>query len=407
MNQKKFQRSIEVALLWHSLDSDNLGVGALAIGHIYLISSVAKEAGYEVKFTTVGTPNSDGKNARVEVERIVGHKIEHVVYSPRKIISSIKKLKLDKLGLFNKFDVVFDIGEGDSFTDIYGTSRFLRLFFSKLHVLVNKRPLIIAPQTIGPFKKRKSSLMAKFILKNASKVFIRDIKSRDVFQSLLPNSKSIQVIDVAFAMPFTKNIEIASQTVGINVSGLLFNGGYTGGNQFGLKDDYPEFIEELIRYFVEETAYNVELVSHVISDEQALEDDYRACVHLAKMFNDVKVAPKFNNPIEAKSYISGYSLFLGSRMHATIAAFSTSVPVIPLAYSRKFDGLFRTLGYEHSLDLKELTKESLMSEIKDKISKNESLALDLNLAIKTANNYLNEYKRGLLEVLELSYENNK
>lgn len=163
----------------------------------------------------------------------------------------------------------------------------------------------------------------------------------------------------------------------------------------------------MIRYFVEETSYNVELVSHVISDEQALEDDYRACVHLAKVFNDVTVAPKFNNPIEAKSYISGYSLFLGSRMHATIAAFSTSVPVIPLAYSRKFDGLFRTLGYEHSLDLKVLTKELLMLEIKDKISKKESLASDLKLAVETANNYLDEYKRGLLEVLELSYENNK
>ena len=39
--------------------------------------------------------------------------------------------------------------------------------------------------------------------------------------------------------------------------------------------------------------------------------------------------------------------FIGARMHATIAAFSANVPVIPFSYSRKFEGLYEQLNYPY------------------------------------------------------------
>ena len=39
--------------------------------------------------------------------------------------------------------------------------------------------------------------------------------------------------------------------------------------------------------------------------------------------------------------------FIGSRMHSTIASFSCGVPTVPVSYSRKFEGLFDSLGYEY------------------------------------------------------------
>jgi polysaccharide pyruvyl transferase WcaK-like protein len=39
-------------------------------------------------------------------------------------------------------------------------------------------------------------------------------------------------------------------------------------------------------------------------------------------------------------------------MHSTIGAFSAGVPVIPVAYSRKFNGLFNTLEYPYYIDAK-------------------------------------------------------
>jgi polysaccharide pyruvyl transferase WcaK-like protein len=71
---------------------------------------------------------------------------------------------------------------------------------------------------------------------------------------------------------------------------------------------------------------------------------------LKKEFPHVILAPRFTSPSEAKTYIAGMDFFMGARMHACIAAFSSGVPVIPMAYSRKFEGLFGSLGYPHVVD---------------------------------------------------------
>ena len=52
-------------------------------------------------------------------------------------------------------------------------------------------------------------------------------------------------------------------------------------------------------------------------------------------------------------------------MHSTIAAFSSGVPVVPISYSRKFNGLFiDTLGYEYLADMKQDSCEQVLNMIK-------------------------------------------
>jgi polysaccharide pyruvyl transferase WcaK-like protein len=45
-----------------------------------------------------------------------------------------------------------------------------------------------------------------------------------------------------------------------------------------------------------------------------------------------------------KALIGRCDLFLGSRMHACIAAISQHVPTVGLAYSNKFRGVFESVG---------------------------------------------------------------
>jgi len=55
---------------------------------------------------------------------------------------------------------------------------------------------------------------------------------------------------------------------------------------------------------------------------------------------------------------------MGARMHATIGAFSSGVPVVPMAYSRKFNGLFvDTLQYDAMVDMKTMNNNLILSEI--------------------------------------------
>ena len=80
---------------------------------------------------------------------------------------------------------------------------------------------------------------------------------------------------------------------------------------------------------------------------------------------DVNYHKAFSSPIEAKSFISGMDIFIGARMHATIGAFSSGVATIPVAYSRKFRGLFKGIGYDYLIDLCSMsTDEALNTTIK-------------------------------------------
>ena len=104
-------------------------------------------------------------------------------------------------------------------------------------------------------------------------------------------------------------------------------------------------MESILDYFIEKKELEIYLISHVSAD-------YKVAKHIKEKYPTVNIVDEFDNPIKAKSFIADCDLFIGARMHATIAAISTGVPVIPIAYSRKFTGLFKTLDYPFVVDLK-------------------------------------------------------
>ena len=97
------------------------------------------------------------------------------------------------------------------------------------------------------------------------------------------------------------------------------------------------------------------------------------CRILQEKYPETILAPAFNTPIEAKSYISNMKIFIGSRMHATIAAFSSGVVTIPISYSRKFEGLFNSLNYKYVINGREETTESAYFKILQYIEDFEKL----------------------------------
>ena len=67
-------------------------------------------------------------------------------------------------------------------------------------------------------------------------------------------------------------------------------------------------------------------MAHVLPEDGARthrEDDFAANAVLAEEFPKLVTAPRFATPSEAKSYIAGLDFFMGARMHACIAAFSS------------------------------------------------------------------------------------
>ena len=67
---------------------------------------------------------------------------------------------------------------------------------------------------------------------------------------------------------------------------------------------------------------------------------------------------------EMKYLIGKCEMFLGSRMHACIAALSQTIPAVSVAYSDKFIGVMETLGIESTVaDARELTVDGLLDVV--------------------------------------------
>lgn len=286
-----------------------------------------------------------------------------------KVVDMDGRFMINPMGFFalaRRSDVVIDIGGGDSFADIYGARRLKRIFVLKYLTHLAGTPLVVAPQTIGPFTRGWSKLLARLSLRLSALVATRDAMSTQALRDLGYAGAAIEASDVALRLPYDPpgQRNDGPPRVGINVSGLLMGGGYTGKNEFGISLDYPALMRDLIRYFQGRGA-EVHLVPHVIvrTGRMVGEDDARASATLAAEFPGTVLAPSFTSPSEAKTYIAALDFFMGARMHACIAAFSSGVPVVPMAYSRKFEGLFGSLGYSHTVDCTKEAGAAILAKI--------------------------------------------
>ncbi|MDM8249903.1 polysaccharide pyruvyl transferase family protein [Lacrimispora saccharolytica] len=271
-------------------------------------------------------------------------------------------LKKDFFGFLKKLDecdILFDESYGDGFSDIYFTKSVFRHTIIKIIAGKSSTPFILTPQTYGPFDHKVLKWLAGMAIRNATKVYSRDSISAE-FAKKISGREINSVTDLAFGLNIEDTLS-DKKKLGINVSGLLWQGGFNGKeNQFHLKVDYRQYIEKMIEFGID-NGFSVHLIPHVTksyNQGRVIPDsDFVVCQELAGKYPDTVLAPLFESPYDAKRYISSMGIFVGARMHATIAAFSTGIVTIPFAYSRKFKGLYDDIGYPHYIDGTKLSTE--------------------------------------------------
>lgn len=373
---------VTIALMWHSMNSDNLGVGALTLSNRALLRRAAEQAGREVRFIALGWRDPRPWYEDFDDLENVPLRTRHLPRPGGPLGDAIKRA-----------DLVFDIGGGDSFTDIYGPKRFGTIWITKWRSVLAGKPLFLSPQTVGPFETVWARTLARRIMNRAELVVTRDAPSTAFLKELGVTAEMMEATDVAMGLPYDPPAprQGGKVRVGLNVSGLMFSGGYTQNNQFGLKSDYPTLIRDIIAWFAARDDVELHLVGHVQSREQPVEDDHRVSEALAAEFPGTIVSPWFKSPTEAKTYIADLDFFMGARMHATIAAFSSGVPVIPMAYSRKFAGVFGTLGYAHVADCKAESADEILERITAGFENRTTLKAEVEDAMTRVNARLDAY----------------
>lgn len=361
-----------ISILGASLDVGNRGVLALGVSLARLLSQLRPEVPIAFHYG-----HSTGGLRQLPGEPTIEIQVLNCRRSPRSALSEhifviLALALLYRLGLRQparrnpwlrsllNAQLVGDIRGGDSFSDIYGFRRFLEGSLPLLSVALLGRSYTLLPQTYGPFRLRASRWLAANMLRRASLVLTRDRNcERTVFA--LSGKSTRFCPDVAFTLQATKprrmifaphsiDLESGDLVIGMNVSGLLYMGGYTRRNMFGLRSDYSDMIDRLVDRLLTSTSARVLLIPHTFHSESEEE----ACARILESAGQrhpgrVFMLTEAMSEREIKWVIGRTSFFVGSRMHACIAALSQCVPTVGLGYSDKFLGVFQSAGVGESI----------------------------------------------------------
>lgn len=305
----------------------NLGVAALAHG----ARSVLQQAfpGVDVRFRSTG-PDGDGPISLSHTSPLV------------------KEMLFNRKGLRDwtkSFDVICDIRGGDSFTDIYTTKRLFKLSAFPLYARALGSRLVLLPQTIGPFRRRRSRLLARLYLSLSTAVMARDPKSADVAAEL-GRPVDLTATDVVFAIERPADIERGSQDVVVNVSGLLW-----AENSHIDAESYRAATRRLIDALLER-GREVTVLAHVVgATETGHDNDRTALAALRDEYGDRLSYSVPADLTEVRRLLASANVVVGARMHACLNALSVGTPAVPLAYSRKFKPLLDDIGWTHTVPL--------------------------------------------------------
>ena len=190
------------------IKNGNRGCVALTITIACMIDEIMKKAGLSYELYLSDSQYDDRKTHEILID---DRKIEFkdcrypIGISFKNTIGTIIKniVKGSDLNIFIKADYILDIGQGDSFSDIYGFTRFNSI--DRIHRIANflNKPYCILPQTIGPFKNYRVEHRAMKSISNASYCMARDKQSYDYVVNKIPSLKSVkEYIDVAFFLPY-------------------------------------------------------------------------------------------------------------------------------------------------------------------------------------------------------------
>jgi polysaccharide pyruvyl transferase WcaK-like protein len=371
----------KVCLFGVSLDTGNLGVSALTASLIKIILEIRPDA--EISLL-IGNRSSSPQELEVLGQmrqiNVVNYRLsprariqEHLVWiltiALLQKVLPFRKIK-QKLINSNRWlrtlaqaDFIGDIFAGDSFSDIYGLWRLIIGSIPSMIALLLEKNLVLLPQTYGPYKSIVAKTIARLILVHSECILSRDKESLEVVRKLIVRhigKKDVALCpDIAFVLESSFHNKLNTQLypdlrpdtflIGFNINGLMYNGGYTRNNMFGLKCDYKLFAQQLIFRMMEETPADILLIPHNFSPRGNVESDYDACdgvlQSVAKEYRDrVHITIGEYDQYEIKAIIALCDFFIGSRMHACIAALSQGIPTVGIAYSKKFKGLFETIG---------------------------------------------------------------
>lgn len=409
---------ITIMLLGCGVRNPNRGVGALGTACVDNLSRAFPGARLILGDTGLATTAEiqiDGRTVDVETswitfsERLLPRSGTKHLDLLRRLPGPVRRIVTNRT--FEQMrcaDVVMDICGGDSFADLYGLGGLLcQVAFKRLALDMGK-PLVLLPQTLGPFASDTARRAAGDVIRRSSLVASRDAGGiEDVRHWLGPKELPMMRAcpDVAWTLPPSRveddklpSVVTAGDgpLIGLNVSGLL----HARQPGLDLAVDYRELVSSIIQWSMSIPGARVLLVPHVFGahrtepapDAESSRDssDLEACRIVRDEWSR-QAAERIGcieEPLssgELKYVIGKCDFFVGARMHACIAAASQAVPTAVLAYSKKAEGVFGMIGARSLVvDMRESSLEGLLHRVESLFREREEVRRTLRSQVTAA-----------------------
>ena len=411
----KLKNVIKIGLFGAAPDTSNMGVSALFASTVEGLTEKLPNARFIVFDNKMGKRVktyhfSEGNH--IEVEHI-GIRSGHRYYLQENIMTITLASHLGAAGSalnyvvrdIDQCDVILDISGGDSFSDIYGVKRFMTVVRPKLISLIRQVPLILLPQTYGPYARPKVKKVAAEAVKGADMAWARDPNSFEILKTMLGDEYDESIhkagVDFAFGLGVRSAEELLSENlntlistrqeekplVGLNISGLIYNDPDAAYSQYGFKADYREIIHGFCDWLLKTTNASLVIIPHVMAWTKHVESDYLASQKVAEKlgreFEDrVHISPDTLDQNQVKWVISKMDWSCGTRMHSTIAALSQGVATSSIAYSDKTAGVFATCGQGGEVfDPRKFDTVEIIEQMKDSFLRRKEIEQSLGNAL--------------------------
>ena len=267
-------------------------------------------------------------------------------------------------------DLVVDLS-GDMLTEDYGPHVAYSHFLPIMTALAMDKPVILCAQSIGPFTLMKH--LARYVLGRAALITAREPVTVEYLREIgVQNSNIVLTTDMAFLLEPAKDetvddvfsregIDLAGrQTLGISF-GNLVHSHYRKRNPHAAGSMFPELIAGVLDTISERYGLQILFVPHVTGPRASADDRVFAekiCSHMQT--NAVAIKGDYTPDI-LKGIISRCRFYMGARMHANIAAMSSGIPTLAIAYSHKTIGIMELLDQdEYVCDIATLNEETVL-----------------------------------------------
>lgn len=250
-------------------------------------------------------------------------------------------------------------------SSIHWTLNWWSMLFARvLEVLAAKsfrKPVVLFPNSIGPFKTFVGRFLAWLTFSNINCILVREAISYEIADSLGVSNRTIMTYDSALL--FEHNVHITLKAItdpAIGVCPGIYSQSFSSRDIKRYVSENAKALDLAIELF----SANIVFLPHYVTGFDYDDLEISRLIRSEMKNKDQATLIEVKNLDDFKSYLDRMHIIVTSKMHPAVLGISGYVPTICIAYDHKQTGFLTGLGLsDFVIDIKTVSHEKLISMI--------------------------------------------